>query len=168
MKVNNLKELYLHQLRDIYDAETQLTKALPEMAKNASHEDVRSAFEEHLEVTRNQIERLDQIFRSMNEGSKRTTCVGMKGLIEEGREMLKKVEDPDALDAGLLASAQKVEHYEISAYGTARTYAELLGEDEAAQLLQETLDEEEETDRRLTELALEGINREAIGEEEEE
>jgi ferritin-like metal-binding protein YciE len=167
MPMNDLRDLYVHQLRDLYNAEKQLTKALPRMAKAASHEELRSAFEEHLEVTREQMSRLEQIFEALGERASGPKCKGMEGLIEENKEMLEEDAAPAVLDAGLIVGAQKVEHYEIAGYGSARTFAQMLGETQAVRLLERTLKEEEETDRRLTEIAMQ-INEEAETEEQED
>lgn len=153
MKESSLKELYLKELRDSYDAEKQITKALPKMAKAASSSQLRQGFEEHLEQTKNHIARLEEIFEALDESPKGETCDGMEGLIEEGSNIMEEGLDPEALDAGLIAAAQRVEHYEMAAYGTLRTYANILGDKEAASLLQETLDEEKATDQKLTGLA---------------
>jgi len=153
MKESSLKELYLKELRDSYDAEKQITKALPKMAKAASSSQLRQGFEEHLEQTKNHIARLEEIFEALDESPKGETCDGMAGLIEEGSNIMEEDLDPEALDAGLIAAAQRVEHYEMAAYGTLRTYANILGDKEAASLLQETLDEEKATDQKLTGLA---------------
>lgn len=157
MNESALKELYIKELRDTYDAEKQITKALPTMAKAASSSQLRQAFEEHLEQTKNHVERLEQIFKALNESPKGESCDGMEGLIEEGSALMDEDLDAEALDAGLIAAAQRVEHYEMAAYGTVRTYANILGDKRAASLLQETLDEEMEADRKLTGLA-ENIN----------
>ena len=165
MKLESLRDLYIEELRDIYNAENQLIKALPKMAKGATAEALRAAFEEHLEVTKQQVERLEKIFEKLEVSPKGKRCAAMEGLVEEGSELLeKKNADPDVLDAALIGAAQKVEHYEIASYGTVRTYAKLLGEDEAAELLQETLNEEAETDEKLTVLAESQINVEAAHE----
>lgn len=168
MKMETLQELYLEQLRDIYDAENQLTKALPKMAKKATNEELRAAFEQHLEQTQEQISRLDRIFEELGQKSKGHKCEAMKGLLEEGKQMMEEDADDDVMDAGLICAAQKVEHYEIATYGCLRTYAEMLGFDDQADLLQETLDEEKDTDDNLTELAVTCINLEAEGEEDED
>jgi ferritin-like metal-binding protein YciE len=168
MEHNALKELYIDELRDIYNAENQLTKALPKMAKAATSEDLRSGFEEHLQQTKDHIERLEQIFTKIGEKPTGKKCKGMEGLIEEGKEMIEEEElEGEALDAGLISAAQRVEHYEIAAYGCVRTYANLLGETDAAELLEATLKEEKETDQKLTKLA-EEINLEASEQEDEE
>ena len=161
MKLESLETLYVEELRDIYNAENQLLKALPKMAKAASSEELKQAFEDHLEQTRQQVERLDEIFEKLDKKPTGKTCHAMKGLVEEGSEIIKEDGEDHIIDAGLIAAAQKVEHYEIASYGTVRTWAEMLGEDDAAELLQQTLDEEGETDKRLTELAEEIINVEA-------
>ena len=168
MKSHSLQELYLGELRDLYDAEHQIIKALPKMISKTSSEELKSALTEHLEVTRRQAERLEQIFENMGEKAKAQKCKGMAGVIEEGSELLKEAEDEDVRDAAIIASAQKVEHYEMAGYGTVRTWATLLGEDDAVNLLEETLNEEKEADQKLTEIA-ESINIEAReGESEEE
>jgi ferritin-like metal-binding protein YciE len=160
MKMESLQELYIHHLKDLYSAEKQLTKALPKMAKAASSDELRKGFEQHLRETEGQIERLEQIFEELEVNPRGKKCVGMEGLIEEAKELMEEDADPEVLDAGLIATAQHVEHYEIAGYGCVRTYAELLGYDDAAQLLQESLDEEGATDKKLTALA-QNINVEA-------
>lgn len=162
MKLESLKDLYLEQLRDLYSAETQLVDALPKMAEAASSRDLKTAFNEHLRQTQEQVRRLERIFENLGEKPTGHTCEGMKGLIKEGQEMIKTKGEPAAIDAGLIAAAQRVEHYEIAGYGTVRTYAELLGHNEHVTLLERSLTEEEETDERLTELAESHINEEAL------
>ena len=163
MKMNNLEALFVDQLKDLYDAEHQLIDALPKMANAAHSRDLKQGFEQHLNQTREQARRLEQIFSDLDEKPGGKKCVGMQGLIKEGEELIKeKKADPDVIDAGLIAAAQKVEHYEISGYGTARTYAEMLGKNEAARLLQRTLEEESQTDEKLTQLAMSHINVEAM------
>jgi ferritin-like metal-binding protein YciE len=161
MQMDSFDKLYVDQLRDVYNAEKQLTKALPKMAKAASNEELRSALEEHLEVTKRQVERLEEVFRGLGRPATGKTCKGMAGLIEEGQEILEEDFEPDVLDAGIIAAAQKVEHYEIATYGTLRTFAETKGDTKSARILQEILEEEKEADRRLTELAESSINMEA-------
>jgi ferritin-like metal-binding protein YciE len=161
MEENALRDLYIEELRDIYSAEQQLVKALPKMAKASNSSELRSGFEEHLEQTKGHVQRLEQIFEALGEKPTGKKCKGMQGLVDEGAEMIKEDGlEPEAKDAGLISAAQRVEHYEIAAYGTVRTYAGLLGEDEAAGLLESTLKEEKETDQKLTELA-EDINLQA-------
>jgi ferritin-like metal-binding protein YciE len=155
MSVENLQELFLHELKDVLDAERQITKALPKMAKGAESEELKAAFEEHLAVTEEQIGRLETIFESLDKAARGKHCPGMEGLLKEGSEMLKEEEPSPTLDAALIASAQKVEHYEIAAYGTLVEWAKLLGMDDAVELLQQTLAEEKETDEKLTEVASE-------------
>jgi len=155
MQGNSLQELYVEQLRDLYNAESQLVKALPKMAKAAQSEALRQGFEHHLEQTNGHVDRLEQIFSAMDESPKGRKCAGMEGLVKEGEEVIKEQSSSDALDAGLIASAQRVEHYEIAAYGTVRSFAKFLGDNEAVDLLQQTLDEEKETDEKLTELSKE-------------
>ena len=167
MKLDNLRKLYTEELRDIYNAENQLLKALPKMAKGASSDELRQAFENHLKETEGQVERLDEIFEHLNESPKGKTCHAMKGLVEEGSEILEEEGEESVLDAGIIAAAQKVEHYEIASYGTVRTFAELLGEKEAAKLLQQTLDEESAANEKLNELAEGIVNPEALLESEE-
>jgi len=150
---NDLHELFLGELADIYNAEQQLTKALPKMAKAAKNDELREAFQEHLEQTENHISRLDQVFESLGESMKRKKCKGMEGLIEEGEEVISEQKDSNALDAGLIISAQKVEHYEIAAYGSLCSWAEQMSHNDALELLKETLEEEKTTDEKLTELA---------------
>jgi ferritin-like metal-binding protein YciE len=162
MEQNQLKELYVEELRDIYNAENQLIKALPKMAKASTSDELRAGFEEHLEQTKGHAQRLEQIFSALGEKPSGKKCKGMEGLIEEGKEMIEDDLDGEAKDAGLISAAQRVEHYEIAAYGCVRTYAKILGEEEAASLLEQTLEEEKETDQKLTELA-ENINLEAAG-----
>jgi len=156
-----LHQLFLDELADIYNAEQQLTKALPKLAKACQNPELREAFETHLEETQNHISRLDQVAKSLGESLKRKKCAAMEGLIEEGEEIIDEMEDSAALDAGLILAAQKVEHYEIASYGGLRAWAELMGHDEAAELLQETLDEEKETDEKLNQLAETAANQEA-------
>ena len=168
MKLDTLKKLYVEELRDVYNAEQQLVKALPKMAKGASSDELREALETHLEETKGQVERLEQIFEGLDESPKGKTCQAMKGLVEEGSEILDEKGEESVLDAGIIAAAQKVEHYEIATYGTLRTWADLLNQDEAAELLQETLDEEGEADKKLSDLAEEIVNPEALLEGEEE
>lgn len=168
MKPRTFEELYLDQLRDLYDAESQLVKALPRMAEAARTPDLKEGFEEHLEQTRQHMERLKELFKKRHQKPTGKSCKGMEGLIEEGEEVIKETKDADpwVIDAGLIAAAQKVEHYEIAGYGTCRTFAECLGLEEEAAVLQATLDEEGETDKKLTEIA-EDINVEAVEETEE-
>lgn len=168
MKLDSLEALFLQELKDLYSAENQLVKALPKMAKAASSEALRTAFQEHLEVTRNQVERLNKVFEYLEVPPKGVKCLAMEGLIAEGKELLEAEADAAVLDAALIAAAQKIEHYEISGYGTLRTWASLLGYEEVETLLQETLDEEKEADEALTELAETVINLEAEGGEAEE
>ena len=168
MKLDTLKKLYIEELRDVYNAEQQLVKALPKMAKGAASDELREAIETHLEQTKGQIERLEQIFEELDESPKGKTCQAMKGLIEEGSEILDEKGEASVIDAGIIAAAQKVEHYEIATYGTLRTWADLLNQDEAAGLLQETLDEEGDADKILNELAEDIVNPEALLESEEE
>jgi ferritin-like metal-binding protein YciE len=169
MNPETLTDLLVEELQDIYDAEQQLTKALPQMAQAAFDEELRDAFEQHLDVTKGQINRLEKVFEALKVPAKGKHCPAMAGLIEEAKELLasKGEGDPMVRDAGLIIAAQKVEHYEIASYGSARTLARTLGVENAAQLLQETLDEEAEADRLLTELAESSINADAADAEDE-
>lgn len=162
MRLDSLKKLYVHELKDLYSAETQISKALPKMMEAAQDADLRSSFQEHLKQTERHIGRLEKIFEGLDYQPGGHRCRGMEGLLEEGADMIKADADPDVRDAGLIAAAQRVEHYEIAAYGVARTYAEKLGEYKAADLLQETLNEEALTDQRLSRLAERKINFEAM------
>jgi ferritin-like metal-binding protein YciE len=150
---NELHELFLDELADVYNAEQQLTKALPKLAKTAKNDELREAFEQHLEETENHVTRLDQVFESLGESMKRKKCKGMEGLIEEGEEVISEQKNSAALDAGLIISAQKVEHYEIAAYGSLCSWAEQMGHNDALQLLRQTLEEEKAADEKLTEVA---------------
>ncbi|NLX09655.1 MAG: ferritin-like domain-containing protein [Chloroflexi bacterium] len=160
MALKSLDDLLLHELKDIYDAEHQITEALPKMRQAASSNELKKAFEEHLKVTEEQIKRLEQVFEQLGEKPKREACKGMKGLVAEGQNVMEEGDKGDTLDAALIASAQKVEHYEIASYGSVRTYANMLGHRDVAQLLQQTLDEESMTDEKLTGIA-ERLNRQA-------
>jgi ferritin-like metal-binding protein YciE len=163
MKLDSLKALYIAELRDLYSAENQILKALPKMAKACSAPDLQEAFQAHLQETKGQVTRLERIFERLGASPKGKTCKAMKGLIEEGEELMEEKAEPQILDAGLISAAQRVEHYEIAGYGTVRTYAQLLGEKEDERLLQETLDEEGRTDKKLTKLAEQVVNPEAVG-----
>jgi ferritin-like metal-binding protein YciE len=167
-KITNLRDVYVEQLKDLYSAETQLIKALPKMAKAASSPELAQGFEEHLEQTKGHANRLEQIFKKLEEKPTGKKCKAMEGLIKEGAETIEEDASDAARDALLIAAAQRVEHYEIAGYGSVKTYADLLGEDEAVRLLAETLQEEKDTDEKLT-AAAESINAEAeqAGEEEE-
>lgn len=160
MTINSLHDLYVDELRDLYDAENQLVKALPKMAEGSTSEELRRGFEEHLEQTRGHVQRLEQIFERLGEKAKGKKCKGMEGVVKEGSEVLDEDMNEDVKDAAIIGAAQRVEHYEIAGYGTARTHADLLGLDEDARLLEQTLEEEKETDQKLTELA-DNINVEA-------
>jgi ferritin-like metal-binding protein YciE len=162
MKLNTLQDLYIDELRDLYNAENQLLKALPKMAKGASSSELKQAFEQHLEETKGHVDRLEQIFDGLDENPKGKTCYAMKGLVEEGSEILDQDGEESVLDAGIIAAAQKVEHYEIASYGTVRTFAELLNQTEASRLLQATLDEEGEANEKLNDLAEGIVNSEAL------
>jgi ferritin-like metal-binding protein YciE len=166
MKLDTLQKLYTNELRDLYNAESQLLKALPKMAKAASSQELKDAFEKHLEQTKTHVERLEQVFEELDERPKGKTCRAMKGLIEEGSEILKEDGEESVLDAGIIVAAQKVEHYEIAGYGSVRTFAHLLGKDKSAELLQTTLDEESETNEILNKLAESVVNPEALMETE--
>jgi ferritin-like metal-binding protein YciE len=160
-KMATLEDLYTDLLKDLYSAEKQLVKALPKLAKNAQSPDLQKAFQQHLKQTEGQVERIERIFSDLQGSPRGKKCVGMEGLIEEGNELLQEDVEPDVLDAGLIAAAQKVEHYEIAGYGTARAWAERLGYDSAARLLQETLDEESMANEKLNQIAESHVNMEA-------
>lgn len=161
MELDTLRKLYIDELKDLYSAEKQLVKALPKMAKAASSAELEQAFKTHLEQTRQHVTRLEQVFEGLEASPRGKKCVGMEGLIEEAQELIGEEPEPEVLDAGLISKAQHVEHYEIAGYGTVRSYALLLGENDQASLLQQTLDEEGKTDKLLTELAEGAINLEA-------
>jgi len=160
--METLEKLYINELRDLYSAENQLLKALPKMAKGASSAELKEAFENHLAETETHVERLEQIFKDLEENAKGKTCHGMKGLIEEGSEILEEEGEESVLDAGIIVAAQKVEHYEMAGYGSVRAFAQLLGQEEAAQLLQTTLDEESKANELLNQLAETTVNAEAV------
>jgi ferritin-like metal-binding protein YciE len=160
MQLSSLEDLFIDELKDLYSAETQLTKALPKMAKAASSKELKAGFEKHLKQTEGHVERLEQICEELDVSPKGKKCKAMEGLIEEGSEVIDEDAEPEVKDAALIAAAQRVEHYEIAGYGCVRTYAKLLGHDSAMKLLQQTLDEEGDTDKTLTKLA-EAINVEA-------
>jgi ferritin-like metal-binding protein YciE len=172
MSLDSLQNLFFEELKDIYHAEKQLIRALPRMAKAAESPDLQQAFTTHLKETEGQVQRLERIFKSLGQPARGKRCKGMEGLVEEGKEKMQEEGEAPVMDAALIASAQKVEHYEIAAYGCLRTYAQLLGLDEVGDLLQQTLEEEEATDKKLTELGESGINEAAVsagaGMEEEE
>jgi ferritin-like metal-binding protein YciE len=168
MKLQSLRDLFVDELKDLYSAENQLVKALPKMAKAATNSELRAGFEEHLEQTRGQVERLEQVCALLEVTPKGKKCAAMEGLIEEGKELLQEDASAAVLDAGLIAAAQKVEHYEIASYGTVCTWAKLLRLEEAAVLLGETLEEEKATDEKLTGLAEQTINEEAASADGEE
>ena len=161
MPIKTMEDLYVNELKDLYSAEKQILKALPRMAKAASHPELRQAFQEHVAVTEEQVRRLETIFDELGKAPRGKKCKGMEGLLEEGKEIMSEVEDEELLDAGLIGAAQRVEHYEIAGYGTARTFARELGYEEHAKILQQTLDEEGETDHRLTAIAEGRVNRDA-------
>jgi ferritin-like metal-binding protein YciE len=158
MSLDSLEKLFLEELKDIYNAEKQLTRALPRMAKAAESPELQQAFTNHLKETEGQIQRLERVFKELGQTARGKKCKGMEGLIEEGKEKMEEEGEPEVVDAALIASAQKVEHYEIAAYGCLRTYANLLGYSEAGRLLGENLKEEEATDKKLTQLGEGGIN----------
>lgn len=160
-KLNDLNDLFTHELRDLYSAEQQILNALPRMADATEHSELRQAFQEHEQVTRGHVQRLETIATDLGVELDGFTCKGMQGLLREGQDVIEANADPSARDAALIGAAQRVEHYEIAGYGTARTYARMLGHDRAADLLQTTLSEEGSTDNRLSRLAEEMINRDA-------
>jgi ferritin-like metal-binding protein YciE len=161
MKLHSLQDLLIDELRDLYHAENQILKALPKMVKAASSPNLKDGLEEHLEQTREHIERLERIFKDLDANPRGKTCKGLEGIIEEGAELLRENAEADVKDAGLVAVVQKIEHYEMAGYGCARTWARQLGHDHIADLLQQTLEEEELTDERLTLLAESSINLQA-------
>ena len=166
MKLDTLKTLYINELKDLYNAEGQLVKALPKMAKAAASDELQEAFEKHLEQTKAHVDRLEEVFEDIGEKPKGKTCKAMKGLIEEGSEILKEDGEESVIDAGIIVAAQKVEHYEIASYGSVRSFAQLLGKDRSADLLQRTLDEESEANEVLNKLAEDIVNPEALMEPE--
>lgn len=166
MKLDSLRTLWIEEMRDLYNAENQLLKALPKMAKTAATPELKKAFESHLEETRTHVERLEEIFARLGKKPSGKTCKAMKGLVEEGSEMMAEDGPASVIDAGLIAAAQRVEHYEMAGYGVVRTFASVLGEDDAQETLQETLDEEGAADKKLTEIAEGFVNEDAEDEEE--
>lgn len=162
MKLKTLEDLLVHDLQDLYDAENQLVKALPKMAAAANNAELKAGFERHLAETEAQVERLERAFEALGQSAERKTCAAMKGLIAEGQEAISEDAEPSVKDAALIGAAQRVEHYEIAGYGTAKTYARLLGHSDVERLLQETLAEEEATDKRLTLVAEKAINIQAM------
>ncbi len=160
MEIDTLQKLYVEELRDLHSAERQIIQALPKMIKAASSPDLKAALQEHLEITKEQLGRLDQIFEKLGKKGTGKKCKGMEGVINDGKELLEEDMAPEVLDAGIISAAQHVEHYEMAGYGTVRTYAQLLGDRDAMKLLQQTLDEEGDADKKLTKLA-ERINVEA-------
>lgn len=158
MELETLQDLYIHELKDLYSAEKQIIKALPKMIKAASNEQLAAGFQEHLEQTKEHAARLEKLLESHDETTRGPKCKGMEGVLEEGAEMIEEDADEDVRDAGLIAAAQRVEHYEMAGYGTARTYAEMLGDKEGAKVLDTTLKEESETDKKLSKLAKSVVN----------
>ena len=161
MELESLRDLYVDELKDVYNAEKQILKALPRMAKKASHEELRTAFEDHITVTEEQVRRLETIFDDLGLPARGKKCLGMEGLIAEGKEMMSEDAEPEVLDAAMISAAQRVEHYEIAAYGTLRTYARQLGFENHAELLQRTLDEEGAADKMLSQIAESSVNLDA-------
>ena len=161
MEIDSLRKLYVDELKDLYSAEKQILQALPKMIKKAQNEQLKKAFEDHRQVTEMQVERLDRIFEMLGKAARGKKCKAMEGLIEEGKEMMQEDMDPEVMDAALIGAAQRIEHYEMAGYGTVRTWAQVLGEKEHVKLLQQTLDEEGNTDKLLTQLAESTINVEA-------
>jgi ferritin-like metal-binding protein YciE len=159
--MKSLQDLFVDQLKDVYNAENQLVKALPKVAKTASNPQLKKAVEEHLEQTKGHVERLEQVFQDIDAKARGKTCQAMEGLIEEAKELMAEKPEAAVLDAGLIAGAQKVEHYEIACYGTLRKWAQQLGFDHAARLLEQTLEEEKAADRKLTEIAERAVNLQA-------
>lgn len=161
-KITTLEQLLIHEIKDLYSAETQLVKALPKMAKNASHESLREAFESHLEETKGHVDSLEKIAEILGTTPRGVTCAAMKGLVEEGSEAIDQEGDPTLRDISMIAVAQKVEHYEIAGYGTSRAIAEMLGQDEVAKILQATLDQEGAADKKLTAVTKKIVAKEKI------
>ena len=162
MKIQTMEDLFLEVIRDLYDAEKQIVKALPKMIKAASSEELKEGFEEHLSQTQVQIQRLEKIFSNLGTTAGRSKCAGMQGLLAEGEDLIASTEPSAVRDAGIIAAAQKVEHYEMAGYGSARTFAQVLGHTDAVALLEQTLVEEKETDQKLTEIAEELVNEDAV------
>jgi len=158
MELNTIKDLYIHELKDLYSAEKQLLKAIPKMAKAATNQELADGFREHLEQTKKHAERLERVLRAHGHSTRGPKCRGMEGIVAEGAEMIEEEGDDEVKDAGLIAAAQRVEHYEMAGYGTARTYAELVKDQEGAKLLSQTFEEEKQTDEKLSELAKSTIN----------
>ncbi len=162
MKIETLQDLFVDELKDLYDAEKQLVKALPKMAGASSSDRLRQAFQSHLEETKGHVERLDRIFSQLNEKTSGESCDAMKGLVKEGDEVVSHIQESPLRDAGLIGAANRVEHYEMAAYGTARTFAQILGYTDAVQLLDRTLEEEKAADRKLTQIAETMVNERAL------
>jgi ferritin-like metal-binding protein YciE len=161
MEIDSLRKLYVEELKDLYSAEKQILQALPKMIKKAQNEQLKKGFQEHLLVTENQVTRLDAIFEQLGKSPRGKKCKAMEGLIEEGKEMMQEDMEPEVMDAALIGAAQRIEHYEMAGYGTVRTWAQVLGEKEHVKLLQQTLNEEGDADKKLTQLAESTINVEA-------
>ncbi len=161
MSVDTIEKLFVEELKDLYSAENQITKVLPKMAKAAASGELRNAFESHLKETQGQIRRLEKIFEILGKNPKGKTCAGMKGVLQEGSEMLRESEEGEVRDVAMISAAQRVEHYEMAGYGTVRSYAELLGQPQIVKLLQETLEEEKEADKKLTAVA-KSVNPQAL------
>ena len=166
--MESLKEMFEETLKDVYFAENAIIKALPKMAKKTQSEDLKAAFEEHLEETKGQVGRLDQIFKMLGSKAEGKECPALKGLVQETEDLMSEAKNPDVLDAGLIGCAQAVEHYEMARYGTLKAWAEQLEMEDAVELLEETLDEEKAADEKLSELALSGLNQEAEDDDDEE
>jgi ferritin-like metal-binding protein YciE len=162
MKLNSLHDLFIDELKDLYSAETQLVQALPKMVKAASSPELQRAFQHHLDQTREHVQRIEKIFSELDGSPKGKKCMGMEGLLEEGKEVIKTEGQPEVIDAGLIGAAQRVEHYEIAGYGTARAHAEQMGHSQAARLLQQTLEEEEAANEKLTQIATSQVNAHAM------
>ena len=160
--INTLEEALVHELKDLLSAEKQLTKALPKMAKKAANNRLREAFEDHLQETEQQVNRLEQALEELGKPARASTCEAMKGLLEEGKDLMDEDADEQVKDAMLIAAAQKVEHYEIASYGTACCWAEMLGQEKVLKLLKQTMDEEEKADKKLSEIAESVVNEQAI------
>jgi ferritin-like metal-binding protein YciE len=168
MSLDSLDKLFLEELKDVYNAEKQIVRALPRMAKAAESQELRQAFTRHLKETQGHVERLERIFKELDQPARGKKCKGMEGLLEEGKEIMEQEGEGAVIDAALIAAAQRVEHYEMAAYGCLRTYAQLLGHSDAERLLQQTLNEEEAADQKLTQIGEGGVNQAAAATGEEE
>ncbi len=163
MRITTMQDLFLEQIEDLYDAENRLVKALPKMAEAATTQELQNAFEEHLRLTDGQVRLLDQVLSEVGNSPKKETCEAMKGIIEEGENIVKNTEESPLRDAGLIAAANRAEHYEMAGYGSARNFAQVLGLNRSVQLLEQTLEEEKQADETLTRIAMQSVNKQAAG-----